>query len=137
MSITFTPTAGVVTTYNCYIVDSADLRMPGDDVQNGVIRFTNDEPSLNMANSNALHFIKLLKLTPPFDADQVMERVEAYTGEFPAAQIDALIERIEAERANEEGNTFGSDPSYISSRLDDLLTIALHCKYHGCGFTWG
>ncbi len=119
MSVTFTPKAGAVVRFSYYRADPNDT----GDIVNGVIRFTNDFPDVNMANANAAHFLRLLQI----GEDEPNGDRRLY-GEIAAEAIDAVLNEMRAKRAN---NAF----------LDDYFSVweqlLLHCAYHNCGITYG
>lgn len=120
MSITFTPAAGTVTTFNYYGTEGTH-QMPGDDVANGVIRFSNEEPSVQASNSNAYWLLEQLGL---YDGE------DTYTGEVEAESVDNILATCQASiiKANSE---------YAQRKLAEMRDMLLHCKYHACGFYWG
>jgi hypothetical protein len=112
MSVTLFPLIGQWTTYNYYKCDEPDA-------VNGMLRFEQLEPEMNLANGNWLWFADTLGL--PNDM----------CGTIDFEQMVPLIDRAIELRADCEPN------SQMYRYLTSFIELARHCIYHGCGATFG
>lgn len=120
MSITFTPTKGVWETFGYFSVEEWDAGKK-DDVANGYIRVANEEPSMNLANSNAHWF---------FNQMHSGLSLGDGAGEIPVAQLGYLHKRCE------EILRLSSDEKLrnYAGWFQRLLT---HSMFHGCSIRFG
>lgn len=114
MSMNFTPTAGTWIASIYYSSDEAD----GTSVKNGVYASQDEQPSVHCHNGGAYLLQDAMGLEPDYCGEVKAENVQA--------AHDALLAYLKRHQCD-----------YLTSKLDALDALFLHCKYHACGFTFG
>ena len=115
MSVTITPDKGTWISYHYYDLDESDDATT-DRTANGIIRFEDEEPSMNLANSNFAWFAKMLCLNVE----------DGLVGTLGHERMHALLALCEHKRQH---NT----DEQLEHYLVEFSNIARHCIYHGCG----
>lgn len=123
MSISFIPTAGL---WNEHSYSAVDLTQDytGLEVRNGMIRFDEPAPCVHCHNAGGHWVLRTLGLH------------DEPSGEATSGEVERLIDR--ALTALRDGHDVAYDEdSYEARKLHAMLAMLRHCKFHGCGFTWG